>query len=100
MSDLESLLCECQLRYGHIQLFRNEAGWQASVYHYTPKALTDSAVFSDPVQALRVALVEDDRKTRDMERKYARAVSTKTAAIAKVAVLPAREDDDFGSMFE
>lgn len=90
MSDLEALLCECQLRYGHIQLFRNEAGWQASVYHYTPKTLTDSAVFSDPVQALRVALVDDDRKTRDMERKY--------QAQKPKRVMPA--DDDFGSMFE
>ena len=100
---LDALLRDLPITYGHIQLFRDASGWQASVYHYAPKAekqLTNSKVFDDPVEALRVALIEDERKTRDMERKYARAVSKKAAASAAKAVLPAQEDDDFGSMFE
>lgn len=74
MVTIEDLLRESRLTYGHIQLFRDEQGWQASVYHYEPKDLVDSKVFGDPVTALRAALMEDDRKTRDMERKYAAAV--------------------------
>lgn len=71
---LEALLRESRLTYGHIQLFHDDQGWQASVYHYEPKRLThDGKVMSDPVAALRAALLEDERKTRDMERRYAAA---------------------------
>lgn len=71
---IETLLRDSRLSYGHIQLFRDEAGWQASVYHYEPKRLTsDGKAMADPANALRVALLEDERRTRDLERRYAAA---------------------------
>lgn len=70
---LEALLRASTLTYGHVQLFRDDQGWQASVYHYEPKTLTNGRALDDPVDALRVALVEDDRKTRDLARRYAAA---------------------------
>lgn len=79
MSDrgaVEDLLRASQMAYGHIQLFRDEAGWHVSVNHYrTPTPNPDDtftlANFGDPVEALRCGLIEDDRRTRDLERKYA-----------------------------
>lgn len=82
---IEDMLRSTSMRYGHIQLFHDDQGWQASVYHYEPKRLThDGRVMSDPVDALRAALIEDERKTRDLARRYAAAekvsaVSVKTA---------------------
>lgn len=76
---LETLLRETRLTYGHIQLFRSDDGWQASICHYEPideqtrYHQTDGKVCADPVDALRKALLEDDRKTRDLERRYAAA---------------------------
>lgn len=77
-SPLETLLRETTLTYGHIQLFRNEEGWQASVCHYSPTAVSgvtiNSKVSSDPVNALRAALLEDERRCRDEARRYGEAV--------------------------
>ena len=88
-SPLEELLRASRLDYGHIQLFRDASGWQASVYHYEPKTLThDGRVSDDPVATLRLALVEDDRRSRDLERRYA-AAPKQGAAVA----------DDFEDMF-
>lgn len=85
---IETLLRESRLAYGHIQLFKDDQGWQASVYHYEPKRLThDGKVKGDPVDALRAALLEDERKTRDMERRY--------AAAPKVGDTPAVDADGF-----
>jgi hypothetical protein len=71
---IEALLRDCRMTYGHIQLFRDAAGWQASVYHYEPKRLThDGVACADPVDALRLALIEDERRSRDLERRYAAA---------------------------
>jgi hypothetical protein len=70
---LETLLRECSLDYGHIQLFRSEEGWQASICHYSKHEAmqcVNSKVSSDPVNALRAALVEDERRARDLERRY------------------------------
>ncbi len=81
---LEQLLRECAMTYGHIQLFRDEAGWQASVYHYSPKKLTHNGkAKDDPVEALRAALIEDERLTRDVQRRYDAAV--KAGPIEQVA---------------
>lgn len=73
MPQLEALLRECTLTYGHIQLFRDDAGWQASIWHYGPKQQTDGKAFADPVEALSKALLEDARITRDLERRYRNA---------------------------
>lgn len=94
---LETLLRASTLTYGHIQLFHDDQGWQASVYHYEPKTLTNGRTLDDPVDALRVALVEDDRKTRDLERRYSAAVVQKKQAT--VAAVMAADPDDFEDMF-
>lgn len=93
---LETLLRESRLTYGHIQLFHDDQGWQASVYHYEPKRLThDGKVMSDPVAALRAALLEDERKTRDMERRYAaEMVKKKQVAVAAAMVVTPDEFED------
>ena len=89
-SPLETLLRETSLTYGHIQLFRDDSGWQASVCHYEPTAASgvtiNSKVSSDPVNALRAALLEDERRGREVAKKY--------AAAAKVA-----GGDDFEDLF-
>lgn len=94
---LDTLLRESALTYGHIQLFRNKDGWQASVCHYgTPPAepaqQTDSKVFDDPVEALSKCLGEDARKTADLRRRYANA--PKHRDVAK----PAAVAEDFMGM--
>lgn len=75
MTTIEQLLRGNTMTYGHIQLFRDEAGWQASVYHYGPEKLLthDGEAVADPVDALRAALIEDDRRTADLARRYAAA---------------------------
>ena len=89
---LETLLRGSALAYGHIQLFRDNDGWQASVCHYAAATVdnanrqVDSKVFADPTEALRKALLEDDRRTRDLERRY--------AAAPKAATPPADEFED------
>lgn len=71
---VEDLLRACALDWGHIQLFRDSQGWQASVCHYRPRRdVHDGVRFADPVDALRAALVEDDRQARDLARRYAAA---------------------------
>ena len=73
-SDLETQLRGCELDWGHIQLFRDANGWQASVCHYAPRRdIHDGRVFADPVDALRAALIEDDRQARDLERRFTEA---------------------------
>ncbi|MBB5985954.1 hypothetical protein [Sphingobium lignivorans] len=98
---LETLLRECTLVYGHIQLFRDNGGWQASVCHYpadTTEAMrqTDSKVFADPVEALRKALLEDARKTRDMERRYASAPRAAAQTDIEEAIASAEFEDLIG----
>lgn len=92
-SPIEDMLRSTSMRYGHIQLFHDDQGWQASVYHYEPKRLThDGRVMSDPVDALRAALIEDERKTRDLARRYAAA-----AKVSAVSVTTAT--DEFEDIF-
>ena len=69
---LETLLRASALDYGHIQLFRDAGGWQADVCHYRrdPRDAHGGQVFGDPVDALRAALIEDERIGREVARKY------------------------------
>jgi hypothetical protein len=91
------------MHYGHIQLFRDDQGWQASVYHYEPKRLThDGRVIDDPVAALRAALIEDERRSRDLERRYAGSVKLGDAERAQKvrdAVTALSGSDEFEGMF-
>lgn len=103
-SSIETMLRSTSMRYGHIQLFRDDQGWQASVYHYEPKRLThDGRVMSDPVDALRAALIEDERRTRDLERRYAATVvAQKQAAVAAVMIVApegVQSTDEFEDIF-
>lgn len=80
-SPLEDLLRASGLTYGHVQLFRDADGWQASVCHYEPRRdVHDGVRFADPVDALRAALIEDDRQARDLERRYEAARPAPAAA--------------------
>jgi len=101
---IEDLLRSTRMHYGHIQLFRDDQGWQASVYHYEPKRLThDGRVMDDPVAALRAALIEDERRTKDLERRYAASVKLGDGErVQKVrdAVTALSGGDDFEGMFE
>lgn len=77
---LEDLLRGCALDWGHVQLFRDADGWQASVCHYRPRRdVHDGVRHADPVDALRAALIEDDRQLRDLARRYAAAPRIDTA---------------------
>ena len=78
-ADLETLLRDSAMVYGSIGLFRDKEGWHAAVTHYevgrvgalhSGRSVTDC----DPVTALRVALLEDDRRTRDLSRRYGAAM--------------------------
>ena len=76
-STLEDLLRESKMTYGHMQLFRDDAGWHVSICHYRtspPNHGNDDftiGIFDDPVEGFIKALLEDDRRTRELERKYA-----------------------------
>jgi len=118
---IDDLLRSTRMHYGHIQLFRDDQGWQASVYHYEPKRLThDGKVSDDPVAALRAALIEDERRSRDLERRYAQSAKVGDTVFrgvvdlgdgegpqdslvrtdTVVGTITLDESVDFGSMFE
>lgn len=70
-SDLEALLRGVDLPWGHIQLYHAEGSWQASVCNYLPRRDVHSSPYlSDPVDALRAALIEHERFMRDTQRRY------------------------------
>lgn len=71
-TSLETLLRQTALEHGHIQLFRDECGWQADVCHYRrdPRDARGGKNFTDPVDALRAALIEDERIAREVALKY------------------------------
>ena len=72
---LEALLRSTDMTYGRISLFVMDGTWRASVDHY-PHGRSSAFQFdghSDPVDALRVALLDDERKGREVQRRYADA---------------------------
>jgi hypothetical protein len=99
-ANVEDLLRESALTYGHVQLFRDKHGWQASICHYgtppmEPVQQTDSKIFADPVEALRKVLMEDDRKTRDIQRSYANAPKAGAQIDLEEAIADAVVRDEF-----
>lgn len=95
---LEALLRDSAMVYGSMQLFRDREGWNATVSHYdaatvgaqhTGRTVTDC----DAVTALRVALLEDDRRTRDLSRRYDAAAKGEQIDIEEVLAAAAAEDD-------
>lgn len=84
---LETLLRSIDLERGSIDLTRMGDGrWQAAVlrWHAGAPHSETQPFHSDPVDALRGALIEDERKQRDTERRYAAAPKLG----AELAVLP------------
>lgn len=62
----DDLLRGSPLTWGHIQLFRDKDGWQASVCHYEPrKDLGNDRFFDDPVKALQHILAQDQKPADD-----------------------------------
>jgi hypothetical protein len=71
MSSLESLLRATHLRHGRICLYVADGRWNGSVSHFHGHmAWEDGQGHSDPADAFRAALIEDERKSRDQVRKY------------------------------
>ncbi len=71
MDSLETLLRATTLAYGNIGLHRSRDGlWFASISHFSDHLTKDCKGYGDPVEALRVALIEDARVTADQVRKY------------------------------
>lgn len=73
---LEDLLRGCALERGTIQLTRLPSGWAATIAHHPVGRMVSTAPtgwHADPVDALRAALIEDERQARDLERRYAEA---------------------------
>ena len=92
MSDLESLLRASTLRHGRICLFTQDGEWYGAVTHFAGHQTTmgGDKWHGDPVDALRAALVEDDRRSRELSRRYAAAPKVAPAASG---------DDEFEGMF-
>ena len=91
MSALEDLLRASAVTYGRIGLYVANGEWSASVVHFNgPLAWQDGQGHSDPVDALRAALLEEERIMRDAATRY--------AAAPKAGPLPAA-DDDFEGLF-
>lgn len=74
MSDdrcLEDLLRATSLRVGRIAIDTMDGvNWRASVSHFNGRHVHQPHPFGDPVEALRVALIEDERQQRDLVRRY------------------------------
>lgn len=73
-STIESLLRDSSMTHGRIQLYRSADGWSATIAHFAGHMTHDGAVESDPVAVLRAALIEDERRSCDLARRYSEAV--------------------------
>lgn len=70
-SPLEDLLRATSLRVGRIAIDTMDGeNWRASVSHFNGRHIHQPYPFGDPVEALRAALIEDERQGRDVERRY------------------------------
>lgn len=72
MSDLDSLLRSTALKHGRISLdTMGDGRWTATVSHFDAHMSHPMGVdHGDPVDALRAALIEDERKCRELVRRY------------------------------
>jgi hypothetical protein len=73
MSDtpLEALLRATSLTHGRIALDVHDGQWGASVCHFQGEMTHHMGTYhGDPVEALRAALIEDERRERDRQRRY------------------------------
>jgi len=56
---------------GRISLLVYDGEWTCEVAHYSPQVPAHRTDYhGDPVDALRAALIEDDRLRRDLARRY------------------------------
>lgn len=71
---LINLLEETSLSHGRICLYVADGRWTVTISHFNDR-LTHPLDQSHhcPVQALRLALIEDERKSRDRARRYTHA---------------------------
>lgn len=91
MSDLEALLRASELKHGRICLYTEGGRWYGAVTHFHGHQTQCGDQWQDdPVDALRVALIEDARRSDEVRRRYAAAEKMGSAAVA---------DDDFEDIF-
>ncbi len=98
---LETLLRDSNLRYGRIALDRTPDGlWHAAICHFNDHMTKDCAGHDDPVDALRVALIEDARITADKVRRYRDAPKATGGWKQKdgFPTFAASADDDFEAL--
>lgn len=68
---LEDMLRASQLRRGAIQMACVDGSWGVTISHqHAHQVHPNGKWHDDPVEALRVALIEDDRICRDTARRY------------------------------
>lgn len=80
---LETLLRSTALTHGRIQLYVAGGRWNAAVAHFNgPMAFFDGQDHGDPVDALRAALLEDERIGREQADKYRTAMADASPAAA------------------
>lgn len=93
---LEELLRASQVHTGTIALLRIDGGpWRATVSHHNGHMVHPMGDWAaDPVDALRSALIEDDRRHRDVVRRYATA--PKQVDLEEAIAVAAAMDDLIG----
>lgn len=95
-SPLEDLLRSHPITDGVIQLSILDGQWMCSISHRQGHMTHNLGRFAaDPVDAMRAALIEDERHDRECRRKYAGSVKLGQPT------MPAQADDfddDFGSL--
>jgi len=94
---VETLLRECVMVHGRIQLYLHPSGrWQATISHFNGHSTHPlDEQWNDPVDCLRKALMEDARKTADVKRRYERAISERQIDIEDAIAAATVSDDDF-----
>ncbi len=70
-SPLEELLRGTRLRVGRIAIDTMDGvNWRAGISHFNGPSVHQPYPHGDPVEALRAALIEDERMYRDDARRY------------------------------
>ena len=98
-TSLEDLLRSVDLTYGNVTISVMNGEWGATVCHFGGRATMThhmGDLHSDPVDALRTALIEDARKGLDVKRRYAAASKLGEAARAPLPAAAPDMDDVLG----
>jgi hypothetical protein len=67
---LEALLRATSLSHGRIAIYVMNGQWSCDIAHINGHLVHQPKHHGDPVTALRAALIEDERRSRDQVRRY------------------------------